>query len=755
MGRLLVRFAGRGVDSGPMMRVRFAAMALVAVLAAACGPGTGAGARDARARSGAELKVPRLSDERIGEAVATLLAEPAPTPDRTGLLVAVVRRQLRVSGAHFERGQDEQGLTTLNGAFNLVRPGEFHQAMFDGATPALRGAAVAVARVGNEGAATALYGLLKSKLPQGRERSDAESHLVALRDWTERTRSSAPVQAAGGDQRVALSRFLYEPTEQALRRARAATVAWIQRAMTYSREQLPPASLERDEAVEAYRAVRTGALTLAALYLRQGDAVGALQALEEGEVARVVSPNLHEALRRAAEEGDPEAWFELFHTFDSFASDRAGDLPFDRDVAQAAAWGASVELYRAEPNTMRGIMPVATWLLRHWMPEAALVLLAPVTKGDVDPRALSWVLTYALQAIVNAESAEDLQAARRLYARSARFLQAAQAPKVIRQVTPSAARVEYIMGAIEARAGEPGRARRHLEASVAREPTIESLRLLAAIDRQRGAAVEALKSLEAVAALAAQATDPTALAETHLAIFEVQRDLGNVKAAEKALDTALRRVLDARQLARTSPERAGAERVLARILELYGEREAARRAFERAYEASQSDMRQLTVTVLEASRRALTREDLNAAREAARRALEANLADEDVVYVALWLKLLEGRLKVPSDGTAEEAFAAVDKETGWPATLRAWGRGRINDNELQQAARGPVERTEAMFYMAMARRGQKDDRAVIDQLRKVAQSEAIQLVEVTIARDLIAGAQAAVKVTLPADVRVP
>jgi hypothetical protein len=214
-------------------------------------------------------------------------------------------------------------------------------------------------------------------------------------------------------------------------------------------------------------------------------------------------------------------------------------------------------------------------------------------------------------------------------------------------------------------------------------------------------------------------------------------------------------VLLARKLAQNTPARARTERLLARVLEHYGDRRGARRATERAYDASGSDMAQLTATILEASRRALTRGDLEAGRDAMRRALEAAIPDEDLVYVALWLKLLEQRVKRPSDGTVEEAFAAMDAQPGWPGQLRAWGRGRLDDAGLRRAARSRVERTEATFYAAMAKdRGDEND-AALTGLRDVAKSVAIELVEVTIARDLLAARTSNLEVSLPNDIDLP
>src|SRR6185369_15495323 len=112
--------------------------------------------------------------------------------------------------------------------------------------------------------------------------------------------------------------------------------------------------------------------------------------------------------------------------------------------------------------------------------------------------------------------------------------------------------------------------------------------------------------------------------------FEVYRDAGNGADADKTLATALRRALDARKLARTSAEQASAERLVARALEYYGRIDGAQRATARAFEASRSDLRQLTATVLDAGRRSLAHSDLRSLRDATRHALDANLAPSDL-----------------------------------------------------------------------------------------------------------------------------
>jgi tetratricopeptide (TPR) repeat protein len=722
-------------------------------LSAACGGRGGSRAETAASLAG-NIRPLEVSDANFAPEVVSLLQTRDQTPERLSRLMGVVRYELARAGLLFDSGHDAAALNAVQGALYLVRTGELHPTMFEGRTAPLLAAANHVARNGSEGRAAALYGLLKQALPMGDAKAEVNAHLTALEKWQEATRSRGVLQALGRDERNAVERALWDPSEDALRAARAATVQWIGGALGYSKEQLPPSDdFEREEAIEAYRAIRTGALTLAAIYLRNGNSVGALEAVDSPQVSRVVSPHLREALHRAADGADPDALFELFSTFDRL-SDTTGDVSLDSQLARAAAWGAAVELYRAQPKAIRGVVPISTLLMKHEMAEVTPLLIAGPLQAAPEADVASWTLGYVLEALTKYDSVGDLPAARRTFANANPLLSFVESrPPLAKAVTPSVPRLRYAMGTLEARSGDLGKAKLLIETTVQVEPTLPALELLAAIDRQRGNSTAALKSLAAATKMATETSDASSVADARLAMFEVYQDLGDATEAARALDAALRRALDARQLAHTGAERASAERVLARVLEEYGSLDGSRRATLRAYDASRSDARQLTATVLEAARRGLTRGDLWSARDAARRAVGASLPSEDIVYVALWLRLLERHLGVPSDGTVEEALAIIDEDAGWPAKLRAWLLGRITDEQLMNTAHGRVEQTEASFYAAMAAYAVKDARA-LERLERIAKSEAIQLVEVAIARDVVFDKKR-VTVKLPTDVEIP
>jgi hypothetical protein len=158
---------------------------------------------------------------------------------------------------------------------------------------------------------------------------------------------------------------------------------------------------------------------------------------------------------------------------------------------------------------------------------------------------------------------------------------------------------------------------------------------------------------------------------------------------------------------------------------------------------------------MDAARRGLTLSDLTVARAAVERAVSAGMPSDDLVYPALWLQLLEKKLRVPSSGAVEDAYSAIDEASGWPARLRAWATGRLSDAELLAAAKDRSQRTEAIFYAAMARHAQGSAADAKAGLEQVAKSEAIDLVEVSIARDVLASYDQPKSFKLPPNITVP
>ena len=153
--------------------------------------------------------------------------------------------------------------------------------MLTGAEPALSSAIAVIAPRGDEARAVALLAMQNGLVaPNSPARRDNDEHMAALRTWMRDIRRENGLAAAGDEQRVQATRSLVEPTAESLRAAREATVQWIDRALRMKDDGrgLPRAHAARTRSKPS--ASFSGAETLAALYLRHGDAAGALTEIE-------------------------------------------------------------------------------------------------------------------------------------------------------------------------------------------------------------------------------------------------------------------------------------------------------------------------------------------------------------------------------------------------------------------------------------------------------------------------------------------
>src|SRR6185503_1717320 len=180
--------------------------------------------------------------------------------------------------------------------------------------------------------------------------------------------------------------------------------------------------------------------------------------------------------------------------------------------------------------------------------------------------------------------------------------------------------------------------------------------------------------------------------------------LGASDKANAALAAALTSSLEARRRATDTLAKVHAERLLARVLFRFSDTAGATRATERAFVYAGQDKRELAATVLEAAQRAFLKKDVAAARTAVTRGLAGELADDDLVYAALWLLFTEKETKTRSDGTATRALASIKDDGRWPGRLSTWALGKIKDADLLSTARTMGQKTEASFYTSLGRK---------------------------------------------------
>lgn len=642
-------------------------------------------------------------------------------------------------------------MATLTGALYLARVGEQAAITAAGGREAMLAGMQVASQQGDEGRALALLTLYKAQLsPNAPETKDASDHLAALDGWIRDTVGANTAEARGDAERIAVSRALLEPTPEATEAARAAVAAWVQKALELHEGSAGGAGRpKREDAIEAYRAMRSGGQVLAALYLRSGDAARAYNETSSNLFRRVTPPPLVDRIEAVASGGDASAWRDLLiwmwapqRRRDGAPADANNEPEFEADpsLIRAALWGTAVEAYRRDPTQLDVAMALAALLSQQGMAEVAPLVLADAVALKADATRVSAAMRFLLQIILTEDEAEDPESARRVFAAAESILSLARRAEYQGRIDPSAARVQMAMGDIEMRAANLSEARRLLEGAVRVEPSVRALVTLATIERQSDKLPEALTTVTRAIQAPDAKRNHLAVAEARLLAFEIQRQLGAVQRAREELSQALASALQARSGAADAAQRSSAERVLARVLDRFSDPVGASRALERAFAAAGEDRHQVTVTVLETAARALLMADPIAGRKAVERALAARVGDDDLVYPALWLQFVERSAKKTSDGAASRTLASIHDDGRWPGRLASWALGKIKDQDLLTSARTPGQKTEATFYISLARRAGADQSAAANGFQQVVSSPAVGLMEVQLARDLVAGA---------------
>jgi len=729
----------------------------VSLFTLGCGPTTTVVGGPNVPRNEGPVTAKEVPDADFAAGLHRLLKDGASSPERHGLLIGVVRRQLAHAQHRFATGHDVSGTASVIGALYLLRPGEGRKEMIDATGE--RALAAAIDRVsprGDEGRALSLMKMRAAALdPASPAKAELEQHLAALTQWMGETRTGGPMRRLGTEERARVARALIEPTDQTLEDAAAAINAWIGGAIQFNNEYRQGLKRpEREEAVEAQRALSSGGATMASIFLRNGDAGAALQHLDQSNAKHVILPGLMARVRgAAASEGATGArdWLTLAATFAHQDPDEADpETDIDPELLVAGLWGSAIEAYRRDPTSFDAGLLVARVLTRFGMPEAAPLVVSEGLAAHTSVASVRAATELLLGAIGDSAAIDDLEAARRTFASGAAIMAIADRAEFRGQIEPSPARVRAVMASIEIRSGNLAGARPLLRSALAAEPTTSGYTMLSLVERQAGDTKAALAAVEQ--ALRAPDTRVALLdvAEAHLTAFELFRDSAAADKAKPALDAALAAVLGARSPGGSAASRARAERLLGRVLENYGESSRAAKAYERALQLAASDRPTLGAAMLDAIGRALVQKDLAAARAALKKGLDGDASEDDLVYGGLWVQLLERELHATGDGTVERALRTGNKAT-WTSKLTAWASGKLSDTDLSTAAQSASQRVEAAFYTAMGKRVSGDPGAEL-RLRAVATSPVVDLLEVHLAREILAPHG---RVSLPGGVQLP
>jgi len=737
--------------------MRFALPILLAlsVAAVACGPGRGRFGHPAHHAERATVAGVAVSDEAFPQAVRDLLASEPQSRERKLRLEGVVARQITRVSKRFKAKSRENAVSSLAGAMYLVRAGELTNEMLgpDG-YDALRSASEEFAKKGDEGRARASYEMLMRVTPP-KEKADIKAHLDAIAAWTRDTGGNGVMQTAGALEAAAVTRLLLEPSVEARDDAVAKTLDFIEKAIQVkTARRTRGTQISREEGLEAVRALETGTTVLVAIYLRNADAHGALSALDKANLKdpQMTRPELMGALKAVVEKPDSDRWLDLARMLRPPSSQQKGgrqdeeDFGRDTDLLRVASFVAACEAYRLDATSPEPAAFVAATLVDLGMGEAAPAILSDAVKAGKDPRIVGLGLAVTMQAMGRALDAEESDTARRTFRAADPLLAAADALKG--KVQPSPGRLYALMGEIEIREGRLEDAKKLLNESQEREKSGAVLMNLARLDWHGGKTKEALERLKAALAADDVTKDPALRAEVLLVTSDITREAGDANGARKPLTDALRDLAKARS-ATESDDRARVERLISRVLDRFGAAKSAEKALERALEAAPRDKRQAAATIGQIIGRAFVRGDLAAARDGLARAQASELGRDDLVYDALWVRLLERQQRATNDQTAERILLGASDDPRWIGKVAAFGAGKIKAPDLTAAAQTPTQKTEAFFYTAMDRKISGDAKGADEGLRQVISSPGLDLIEFSLAREILGGARSQVGGPVP------
>jgi tetratricopeptide (TPR) repeat protein len=736
------------------MRLALPILLALSLAATACGstrPRFGQPVHHAERVTRADVAV---SDEQFAVALRDLLTSEPMSKERQQRLTGVVARQMTRVSERYRAKNREAAVQSFEGAMFLVHAGELTNEMLGpSGYPALKDAAEDFAKKGDEGRARATYELL-GKIAPPQERADIAGHLGAIKDWTVDIGGGGPMQVAGALEAAATTRLLLEPSADARDDAIAKTNDFIDKAIGVKlARRNRNAQISREEGMEAVRALETGLKVLVAIHLRNNDPHGALAAVEAAgkKDAQMARPDLVAALKAVTDRPDSDKWLELAkmiqpHERGRGNDDEGEDFTRDNDLLRVAAFSAACEAFRLDTTSPEAAGFVAATLVEVGMAEAAPAVLADAVKASREPRFIGFALVVTNTAMTRALDADDLDAARRTFKAAEAVLAAGD--QMRGKIQPSPAKIYALMGEIEMRDGHLDEARKLLDASGQREKSGYVLINLARLDWHGGNSKEALERLGTSLQSEDVKADTALRAEALIVQSDIQREAGDANAARKPLSDALRDLAKARSAA-DADDRAQIERLIARVLDRFGAAKSADKALERALEASARDKRTAAVTIGQIVGRAFVKGDLEAARDGLARAQSQELGRDDLVYDAIWVRLLERQLRKADDPTAEKILLNAADDPRWVGKIAAFGAGKIKGSDLVAAAQTPTQKTEALFYSAMDRKLSGDSKGADEGLKQVVGSPGIEVVEFTFARDMLAGNRAHVGGPVP------
>lgn len=690
-----------------------------------------------------------VTDETFGPEVDALLRSTRGTADFSARQKGVTARQMSRAYMRFRMRNPDKGIAALTGALTLLRSGEVTKDTFgvDG-VGALRFAAGEFARAGDEGRAQAIYELLV-RTTSPAEKAEVQEHLKAIEAWKKNTATGGKYAVSGALETIAVSRALLEPSPEASRQAVDRVTEWITLALElqnyFRMTRIAPA---REDGIEAQRALTTGANVLAALFVKEGDARGALVALDHAKVRGQTSQDLLSALEAASSKADARAWMDVARALMPDAESEGGGDQVYLGLMRSAMFGAVVESYRLDATMPESAGALASILLDLGMGEASAIVLQKAVAAHPDARFVSGVLGLLIRAIGDEIDSDNPEGARRVFRSIEPTLKVADTLSTNERLDPGPGALWGMMGELELREGALERATTFLTEAQNRDKLARTLLALARIEMHNKKVAAATAKAKEALGVEDAVRDPVLASEIHFLLSDAARESGDTAAARASLITSATELSKVRLRAQ-GLALARVERALARVLDRLGAYKAADGALTRALDASTKDKRQSGAVLSQTIARSVVRSDLKTGRESFARAVASDLAPEDLVYMAMWVRILERTHRAKPDGAVDKVLAASLDDPRWVGKIAAFGAGKIAGAALVAEAKTESQKAEALFYTAMDRRSVGDAKGSEDALRKVASSSGLDLVEVQIAQEILLGSKAALSGPLP------
>jgi tetratricopeptide (TPR) repeat protein len=294
------------------------------------------------------------------------------------------------------------------------------------------------------------------------------------------------------------------------------------------------------------------------------------------------------------------------------------------------------------------------------------------------------------------------------------------------------------LGVAEMNAGHPDEAERRLRAGLAAQESVAAHLqlgfLLGRIGRSKDSAGSYQRALELIAARESD-PDPPRRAEVLESLGDAQRLSGDTAQANASYEKALA-VWDA-NLARLRGQRLGIAQLRRGVLlgRLHRSQET-RAAFEKALELA-PDVRETYASIL--VHLLVNEPDAVFAHRVFRQAQnQMSLAPEWKVYFALWLQAIAHRSRAAIEPDVQQILAELAAGTDWFAKLAQFASGKLAFDALYAAGKDIGQHTEAQFYESMRRLGTGDTAGAREMLQRVLQGQMVSFYEYAIAQELLA-----------------